>query len=87
MFVSNLVQFINQKLIESRFLTIRDLIDSNAALREIREPLCSTHSTVDHLLFVSLANALPEEWRRVFKTNETPDPLNQEFRGAGVAQW
>ena len=42
-------------------------------------PLCSIHSPGDHFLLVSLANALPKEWRRVFKVNETPHPLNQEF--------
>ena len=58
---------------------IRVLIDSNAALREIREPLHSIHSPVDHFLLVSLANTLPKEWRSVLRTNETPDRLNQEF--------
>ena len=48
----------NQKLIDSRFLTIRDLIDSNGALREIREPLRSILSPVDHFLLFSLASAL-----------------------------
>ena len=61
----------NQKLIESGFLTIRDLTDSNDALREIREPLCSILPPVDHFLLFSLANALSKEWRRVLRTNET----------------
>ena len=69
----------NQKLIDSGFLTIRDLIDSNGALREIREPLRSILSPVDHFLPFSLATALSKEWRRVLRMNETPDPINQEF--------
>ena len=59
---------------ESGFLTIRD---SNGALREIREPLRSILSPVNHFLLFSLANALPKEWRKMLKTNETPNPLNQ----------
>ena len=58
---------------------ICDLVDLNASLREIREPLRSIHSPVDHFLLVGLANSLSKEWRRVLKTNETPDPFNQEF--------
>ena len=69
----------NQKLIESGFLAIRDLIDSNGALREIREPLRSILSPVDHFLLFCLANALLKEWCGGLKTNETSDPLNEEF--------
>ena len=69
----------NQKLIESGFLTIRDLIDSNGALREISNPLLSSLSSVDHFTLFGLANALPKEWRKVLKANKTPDSLNQEF--------
>ena len=51
----------NQKLIESRFLTICDLTDSNVALSEIREGLRSILSPIDHFLLVSLANAFAKE--------------------------
>ena len=58
------------------YIYIYMYINSNVALREIREPLCSIHSPVDHFLLVGLANAFLEEWRRVLRTNETPDRLN-----------
>ena len=43
------------------------------------EPLRSILSPVNHFLLFSLANTLSKEWHRVLRTNETPDPLNQEF--------
>ena len=40
---------------------------------------CVLLSPVDHFTLFSLANSLPKEWRKVLKTNKTPDSFNQEF--------
>ena len=62
----------NQKIIDTVFLTIRDLINFKGPLNGIWD--CELLSPIDHYLLYSLFSPLPKEWRRVLKMNGTPTP-------------
>ena len=64
----------NQKIIDTGLLTIRDLINYKCPSNGIWQPLRLLLSPIDHYLLYSLFSALPKEWRRVLKMNDTPSP-------------
>ena len=64
----------NQKIIDTGLLTIRDLINYKCPSSGIWQPLPLLLSPIDHYLLYSLFSALPKEWRRVLKMNDTPPP-------------
>ena len=70
----------NQKIIDTGLLTIRDLINYKCRSNGIWEPLQLLLSPIDHYLLYSLFSALPKEWRRVLKMNDTPSPSNEQFK-------
>ena len=64
----------NSRLIDLGIsVRIGDLYDTRGDFKSNKEPttVYSTLSPVEHFLLFSLCNALPEEWRKVLKTNKT----------------
>ena len=61
----------NSSLIGLGIVRIGDIYDTREELKSNKEPLHSTLSPVEHFLLFSLFSALPEEWRKILKTNKT----------------
>ena len=59
----------NSRLIDLGIVRIGDLYDTQGDFKSNKEPLYSTLTPVEHFLLFSLCNALPEEWRKILKTN------------------
>ena len=69
----------NQKLIDIGIITIRNLLDSHG---NFKQPFYLQHahlSPMDHYFLFSLFCAIPEEWRRLLKTNENAALLHDCF--------
>ena len=66
----------NQKLIEVGIITIRKLLDSHGNFKQIFYLQHAHLSPTDHYFLFSLFCAIPEEWRRLLKTNENADILH-----------
>ena len=75
----------NSRLINLGIVRIRDLYDTRGEFKSYKEPLYSTLTPVEHFLLFSLFNALPEEWRKILKTNKnfissiTHDLIQSDF--------
>ena len=60
----------NQKLIDVGIITIRNLLDSHGNFKQLFYLQHAHLSPIDHYFLLSLFCAIPEEWRRLLKTNE-----------------
>ena len=60
----------NSRLIDLGIIRIGDLYDTRGEFKSNKEPLYSTLSPVEHFLLFSLFNAIPQEWRKILKTNK-----------------
>ena len=60
----------NSRLIDLGIVRIGDLYDTRGDFKSNKEPLYLTLKPVEHFLLFSLCNALPEECRKVLKTNK-----------------
>ena len=75
----------NSRLIDLGIVRIRDLYETRGEFKSYKEPLYSTLSPLEHFILFSLFNALPEEWRKILKTNKnsiysiTHDLIQSDF--------
>lgn len=60
----------NQKLIDVGIITIRNLLDSHGNFKQLFYLQHAHLSPIDHYFLFSLFCAIPEEWRRLLRTNE-----------------
>ena len=60
----------NETLIDVVVITVRDLLDSHGNFKQFCYLQHAHLSPIDHYFLFSLLNAIPEEWRRLLKTNE-----------------
>ena len=64
-------------LIDTGFLTVRDLFDSNGNFKGLGFPGLLHLSPVDHFLLARLIDAIPEKWCKQLKANGTMTSLNK----------
>ena len=60
----------NQKLTDDGIITVRNLLDSHGNLKQLFYLQHAHLSSIDHYFLFILFCAIPEEWRRLLKTNE-----------------
>ena len=60
----------NPKLIDVGIITVRNLLDSHGNFKQLFYLQHAHLSPIDHYFLFSLFYAIPEEWRRLLKTNE-----------------